>query len=171
MTATEVILGRRSIRKYKDEVVSRAVMKEIVDLVRFSPSWANTQIARFTLIDSPKVIKEIAESGVNSFSYNIKTLENAKGVAVLSYTKGKSGSLEGKGEGIEKKDFWEAFDSGIACQTFCLAAHEKGVGTCIFGVINAEEIAKIIALPEGESVASLIVYGIADDAPVAPKRR
>ncbi len=172
MTAIDAILQRRSIRKYKEEKVDRELMKEIVSLARFSPSWANTQVARFTLVDNPEIIKSFAENAVNSFSYNIKTLENAKGVAVLSYTKGKSGVLEGKGDpsAIEKKDFWEAFDSGLACQTFCLAAHAKGVGTCIFGVIDSIEIAKIISLPEEESVAALIVYGIADQEPPAPKR-
>ncbi len=170
MTTAEAILGRRSIRKYKDEKVNRDLMKEIVDLTRFSPSWANSQIARFTLVDTPEIIKKISQTGVNGFSYNMRTLENANGVAVLSYVQGKSGVLEGKGEGVEKKDFWEAFDSGIACQTFCLAAHEKGIGTCIFGVIDSVEIGKILNLPEGESVAALIVYGIPNQNPTAPKR-
>ncbi len=170
MTAIEAILGRRSIRKYKDEKVDREVMKEIVALTRFSPSWANSQIARFTLVDTQEIIKKFAETGVNGFTYNMKVLENAKGVAVLSYIQGKSGVLEGKGEGEEKKDFWEAFDVGIACQTFCLAAHEKGVGTCIFGVINSVEIGKIINLPEDESVAALIVYGTPNQEPTAPRR-
>ncbi len=170
MTTVEAILTRRSVRKYKDEKVNRDLMKEIVDLTRFSPSWANSQIARFTLVDTPEIIKKFSESGVNGFSYNMKTLENAKGVAVLSYIQGKSGAMEGKGEGVEKKDFWEAFDSGIACQTFCLAAHEKGVGTCIFGIIDSDAIAKIINLPKEESVAALIVYGIPEGETKAPRR-
>ncbi len=172
MKPTELILGRRSIRKYKNEVVDRALMTEIVSLAQFAPSWANSQVARFTLVDSPEIIKKFSQKAVNGFSYNMKTLENAKGVAVLSYIKGKSGTLEGKGDSSEKekRDFWEAFDTGLACQTFCLSAYSKGVGTCIFGVIDSEEIAKIIELPEDECVAALIVYGIPDQSPEAPKR-
>ncbi len=173
MTAVEGILGRRSIRKYKDEKVSHELIKEIVDIARFAPSWANLQVAKYTIVDSPDLIAKISEGGVNGFSYNMNTLKNAKGVAVLSYTKGKSGLLEGKAADSTdpaKKGFWEAFDSGIACQTFCLAAHAKGVGTCIFGVINSDVIAKIVNLPDEETVAALIVYGFADEQPEARPR-
>lgn len=58
-----------------------------------------------------------ANDGVKGFVYNINTLKNAKGVAVLSFVKGKSGKLD-----LEKDDYatlkahvWEVFDAGIAC--------------------------------------------------------
>ena len=102
---------------------------------------------------------------------NHKSLENAKGVAVLSYKKGKSGKLDQYGDKSSKENTWEIFDAGIACQTFCLAAHAKGVGTVIMGVIDEESIAKIINLPEDENVAALIVYGYPDEAPKPTPRK
>ena len=105
-------------------------------------------------------------------SYNTTTLKNAHGVAVLSFVKGKSGRLEKYGDlDSSNAHFWEAFDAGIACQTFCLAAHAKGVGTCIFGVIDDDAIAEIVGLPEEETVAALIVYGYPEELPVAPPRK
>lgn len=167
MDAIEMIKERRSVRKFKEEPVDRNTMREIVDLARWAPSWANTQIARYTLVDDAEVIRKIASDGVQGFSYNMKTLDNAKGVCVLSHVKGKSGRLD-----PEKVDYkpvnpeaWESFDTGIACQTFCLAAHAKGVGTTIFGVIDQERIPKIIDLPEEETVSALIVYGWPDETP------
>ena len=99
------------------------------------------------------------------------TLKNAKGVAVLSFVKGKSGRLDQYGIENSENNTWEVFDAGIACQTFCLAAHAKGVGTCIMGVINEESIAKIINLPKEETVGALIVYGYADGEVPASKRK
>nr|MBF0223476.1 nitroreductase family protein [Desulfobulbaceae bacterium] len=172
MDAITMIKERRSVRKFKNEKVDRETMKEIVSVSRWAPSWANTQIARYTLVDDKATIKKLATDGVKGFVYNIKTLENAKGVAVLSFVKGKSGKLEQYGEyDSANAHIWEAFDAGIACQTFCLAAHEKGVGTCIMGVIDEDSISKIVSLPEDESVAALIVYGYGEGDHPAPTPR
>ncbi len=173
MEAIEMIKERRSVRSYKNEVVDRKKMLEIIDITRWAPSWANFQIARYTLIDDPEVISQLATDGVKGFTYNIKTLETAKGVCVLSFVQGKSGKLDPeKGDfATSKGNVWEAFDAGIACQTFCLAAHAMGVGTCIFGVIDEDSVAKIANLPEGETVAALITYGYEDGEHPEPTPR
>lgn len=165
MDAKKMLVDRRSIRKYKDEVVSEEVMREVIDVAKYAPSWANFQIARYTLISNEEMIKKIADQGVNNFAYNIKTLQKARNVAVLSFVQGKSGKLD-----LSKADYattkanqWEMFDAGIACQTFCLAAYEKGIGTCIFGVIDEKAIAEIIDLPSEETVAAIITYGYPDE--------
>lgn len=71
----------------------------------------------------------------------------------------------------DKASTWEVFDTGIACQTFCLASHAKGVGTCIFGVIDEESISEIVSLPEEEAVAALIVYGYEEGEHAEPTPR
>lgn len=171
MKAIEMITERRSVRKYKDEKVSRELMTKVVDLARWAPSWGNFQIARYTLIDNDDIINKLATDGVNGFSYNVKTLQNAKGVAVLSFVQGKSGKLDKDEYVTNKANVWEVFDAGIACQTFCLAAHSKGVGTCVFGVIDDRAISEIIGLPAEETVAALIVYGFEEGTHAAPTPR
>lgn len=172
MDGITMIKERRSVRKFKNEKVDRNTMKEIVSISRWAPSWANYQIARYTLVDDEATIKKLATDGVKGFVYNINTLKNAKGVAVLSFVKGKSGKLDKYGDyEASNAHIWEAFDAGIACQTFCLAAHAKGVGTCIMGVIDEDSISEIVGLPEEETVAALIVYGYADGHPPATPRK
>ncbi len=172
MDAIHMIKERRSVRRYKNEKVDRKTMESIIEISRWAPSWANTQIARYTLVDDPETLARLTAEGVKGFAYNTRTLENAPGVAVLSFVKGKSGRLEKYGDfDSSNAHYWEAFDAGIACQTFCLAAHAKGVGTCIFGVIDDETIAEIVSLPEGEAVAALIVYGYPEELPAAPPRK
>lgn len=165
MNTIEAITTRRSVRKFKDEVVDRKVLEEIVEAARWAPSWTNVQVARYTFVDKPESIAKIASDGVKGFGYNMKTLENAKGVLVLSHVVGKSGIMPEKYGVPQSENYhvWEHFDTGIACQTFCLAAHEKGVSTCIFGVINEKAIAEIVNLPEDETVSAVIVYGYAED--------
>jgi nitroreductase len=96
MEAITMIKERRSVRKFKNEKVDRETMKEIVNIARWAPSWVNYQIARYTLVDDEAIIKELANEGVNGFVYNIDTLKNAKGVAVLSFVQGKSGKIDEK---------------------------------------------------------------------------
>ena len=59
MDAIEMIKERRSIRKFKNEKVDRELMKEIVDIAKWAPSWVNYQIARYTLVDDEEIIKEM----------------------------------------------------------------------------------------------------------------
>ena len=172
MDAIEAIKGRRSIRKYKDQKVDRELMTEIVDSARWAPSWGNFQVARWTLVDDLDLINRLASEGVDGFVYNISTLRNAKGVAVLSFVKGKSGKLEeGTAYSAGRDKAWEVFDAGLACQSFLLAAYAKGIGTCVMGVINDESIAKIVNLPAEETVAALIVYGYPEGKVNPPPRK
>ncbi len=171
MNAVDMLKERRSVRKYKQEKVDRKVMEEIVDMARFAPSWANFQIARYNVVDDEATILKISEEGLLGFSYNIGTIKNARGVVILSFVKGKSGTLQEGNYATTKGNDWEVFDAGIACQTFCLAAHQKGVGTCIFGVIDDRSLAKIANIPDNETVAALITYGYPEGETPTPPRK
>ena len=63
------------------------------------------------------------------------------------------------------------FNAGIAAQTFCLAAHEKGIGTCIMGIFDEYKIADVIGLPENQKVGVIIAAGYPDEEPTAPPRK
>lgn len=173
MEAIKALKERRSVRKYKADKVSQELLTEVIEISRWAPSWANTQIARYTLIQDKAIIKQIADSAVKGFSYNMKTLENAPGVAVLSYVVGKSGKLPADyGVESDNKEYtWEIFDAGIACNQFCLAAHAKGLGTCIFGVFDHDKVAELVDLPEGETVAAVITFGYENGDHAAPTPR
>ena len=158
MNGIEMIKTRRSIRKFTDEKVAREVIENIMETARFTQSWKNTQTARFTFVQNEEMIGRIANEGVNGFIYNIKTLQNAKNVAVLSYVTGVSGMGEEE-YATSKGGEWEVFDAGIACQTFTLAAHAEGIGTCVMGIIDDSKIGEIIGLSAGQKVGALIVFG------------
>lgn len=171
MDAIELLKERRSVRKFKQEKVNHETMKEIIELARWAPSWGNFQVARYTIVDNDDLIKQLVTDGVKGFVYNVNTLKEAQGVMVLSFVKGKSGKLDTDEYVTSKGNVWEVFDAGIACQQFCLAAHAKGVGTCIMGVIDEDGISKVVGLPEEETVAALIVYGYEDGEHAKPTPR
>lgn len=171
MNAKDCLLQRRSCRKFKEEKIDRSVIREIVDLARFAPSWKNTQIVRYTIIDDEVLKNEIAENGVLGLAFNTKTISRAAAVAVISYQTGLSGrELDGTFTTPEK-DTWEMFDAGIATQTFCLAAREFDIGTCIIGVMDTGYLREKLNLPEGEKVACLVAMGYPEEWKSAPPRK
>lgn len=171
MNTTECIKTRRSIRTYKEEAVSPELVREVVETARFAPSWKNTQTARYYVVQDAALKRKIAESCVLGFTYNTGTLVNAPALVVLAYVEKRSGYERDGSYTTPKENAWEMFDAGIAAQTFCLAAHEKGLGTCIMGIFDDAAVAKAISLPEGLRVGALIALGFPAEEPQALARK
>lgn len=171
MNAVDCIKSRRSIRNYKEEQIPQEVIREVVDLARFAPSWKNTQIARYYVVQSAELKKKIAEECMMDFAFNTKTLTKAPALVVVAYVEKRSGYERDGSFTTSKEDRWEMFDAGIATQTFCLAAAEKGLGTCIMGIFDEAKIAEAINLPEGQKVGAVLAIGYSAEEPAAPARK
>lgn len=171
MNAKECIETRRSIRKYKNEPIPVSIFDEIIEIAKFAPSWKNTQIARYHVITNPVLKEKIANDCVCGFSFNTKTLLQAPAIVILSYVTKRCGYERDGSFSTSKEDRWEMFDAGIAAQTFCLAAHDKGIGTCIMGIFDEEKIAEVLNLPENQKVGAVISAGYADITPDTPPRK
>lgn len=171
MDAIKMIKERRSVRKFSDQRVDRELIKELVSTSTFAPTWANTQTARYNIVDDKETQAKLAEC-MNGFAFNQKTATRAAGVVVISAVKGLSGYSPTGEIDTKKGDTWKFFDAGISAQTFCLAAYEKGLGTVILGIFDEDKAAEIINLPENEVVECLIPYGYpeSDEIKPAPKR-
>jgi len=171
MEALQCIETRRSIRKFKQTAVSHEVMEAIVKEASFAPSWKNTQVTRYVVVEDPAIKAKIANEAVLGFSFNTGTIENAAALVVVTMVHGRSGFEKDGSFSTSKEDRWEMFDAGIATQTFCLAAHDKGVGSVIMGIFDEEKVAELIQLEEGRKVAALISVGYPDEEPSVPKRK
>ena len=171
MNAKECLETRRSIRKYKTDAIPVDVLYDIVETAKYAPSWKNTQIARYHVVTNPALKEKIANECVCGFTFNTKTLLQAPAIVIVSYVTKRCGYERDGSFTTSKGDRWEMFNAGIATQTFCLAAHEKGLGTCIMGIFDEEKIAETLNLPEGQKVGAVIAAGYADIAPDAPARK
>ena len=135
MNVNECIKSRRSIRKYKPDAIDHSIIDSIVSTASFSPSWKNTQITRYTAIEDPSIISAIAEKCVPD--YNAKIIHQIPMLIAVSYIKGRCGFERDGSYTTKKGDRWQMFDAGVACQTFCLAAKEQGLGTVIMVFIHS----------------------------------
>lgn len=171
METKDCIITRRSIRRFSGDKVDRNIIKEIIEMSRFAPSWKNTQIVRYYAIEDPEVINDIADNCVLGFEMNQKTIKNSPMLIVVTYKEGISGYEKSGEPTTEQGAHWESFDAGIATQTLCLSAHEKGLGTVIMGIYSDKKVSKAVGIPEGQKVAALVAIGYPAKAATAPKRK
>ena len=172
MELTQAVKERRSVRKYEDRPVPHEVIEEIIEAARFAPSWKNTEVPGFVLVESPELKSKLASGEYSfGFTYNRKALMNAPQVMILTYRKGISGFEKDGSYSTPKGEFWEAFDCGAAAQTFCLLAHERGIGTVIQGYFDDAKLAKLLELPENVGVGAVIPMGYIGENNIAPRRK
>jgi len=171
MDALTCIETRRSIRKYEDKPVPHEVIEAIVKEASYAPSWKNSQVVRYVVVESPELKAKIANDAVLGFTYNTGTIEHAAALVVVTMIHGRSGYEKDGSATTSKEDRWEVFDAGIATQTFCLAAHEKGIGSVIMGIFDENKVGELIHLEEGRRVAALIAIGYPAETPDAPRRK
>lgn len=170
MQTLENIRSRRSIRKYTDEPVSHETLEKIVEAASFSPSWKNTQIVRYIAIEDPELKNKIATECTTGFTYNGGTMAGAPMLIAVTVLKNRCGYERDGSFTTSRKDTWQMFDAGIASQTFCLAAHEYGLGTVIMGIFD-DSLSEVLEIPEDRELVNIICIGHPAESPEMPKRK
>lgn len=170
MNATECIKGRRSIRKFQSKPIDHALLAEIVETASYAPSWKHSQIARYIAVEG-ELKDRIAAECTQSWPNNGKIIESAPVLIAVTIIKNRSGFERDGSYSTSRNEGWEMFDAGVAAQTFCLAAYEKGIGSVIQGIFDPEKAASLLGLSEDKDVIALIPIGYPDEDPAAPKRK
>ena len=169
MTAKECIMGRRSIRSFTDAPVSHELLAEIVETASYAPSWKHTQIVRYIAVEGE--LKNQVASCTSAYPHNGDIMAAAPMVIAVTIIKGRSGFERDGSFSTHRGEGWQMFDAGVASEAFCLAAHEKGLGTVIMGIFDDDKVAEILNVPEGREVIALIPIGYPAEEPVAPRRK
>jgi len=164
----EIIKGRRGIRKYKDLEVSKEDLDKILEAIRWSPSWANTQCWETIVVKDLETKQNIQEALFESNPAR-GALVKAPVLITLCGKLQKSGYYNGKS--TTKFGDWFMFDLGICTQSLCLTAHHLDLATVIVGLFDHDKVKEILNVPEGYEVVALIPLGYPDKEAKAPKRR
>jgi nitroreductase len=164
----EIIQGRRSIRNYLDKPVPEDVLKTILEALRWSPSWANTQCWEVVVVKDPG-IKQKLQQTLTPTNPAIRAMVEAPLVLVICGQLQKAGCY--KGQVVTKFGDWFLFDLGIATQTICLTAYSLGMGTVVVGLFDHNQAKQVLDVPEGFEVVAMLPLGYPAKEPAAPKRR
>jgi nitroreductase len=160
MNVEAAIRGRRSIRKFTSDPVSEETIRDILELAQWAPSWANTQpwnvfvVTGETLEKIRTAYRERAGAKVER-AFEISRPRPDWPPELAARTKqlmAARASNDGGAAAPTSADFFCApclllvaiderlqpeyacFDTGLLVQTVCLAAHGRGLGTCIMAM-------------------------------------
>ena len=174
-TFSFVLKNRRSIRKYQNKAISKAVIQQIIEAGRFAPSSHNSQPWRFVVITNRKRIKELSDM-IKKFFKKLLVF-----VPLLSFNK----SLKKLGESAKKRIvsdedvfFYNApllilicaepkgfalVDCTCAAQNMMLMARSLDIGSCWIGfadrAFSSGRLRNKAKVPKGLKVMASLVFG------------
>ena len=146
----DLVLRNRSYRRFDESYrIERETLVELIGLARCTASAANRQPLKYILSVDPKTNARIFPC-----------------LAWAAYLKDWNGPKPGErptayiviliDEGIAQ-DWW--CDDGIAAQTILLGAVEKGLGGCMIGSINKEQLRQMLAIPAHLRIRLVVALG------------
>lgn len=146
----DLIRKNRSYRRfYEDYPISKKTLKELIELARLSASAANKQPLKF-------IISYELEKNEMIFPHT----------SWAGYIKDWPGPTEGERPSAyiiilgdtEIKDSFGC-DHGIAAQSILLGATEKGLGGCMIGSIDKDNLRNVLNIPECYEILLIIALG------------
>jgi nitroreductase len=146
----DLVERNRSYRRFDQSVrISPATLRNLVDLMRLSPSGRNIQPLKYMLITTEgscaKVYPQLGWAG---------------------YLKDWDGPEEGErpaayvvvlGDTAIANDF--GVDHGIAAQTLLLGAVELGLGGCIIATVRRKELMALLEIPAQFEILLVVALG------------
>ena len=166
----DLMMSRRSIRAYKDSVISRETLNEILKYGINAPNGQNLQSYEIRVIDSPALIDSITQAVVKD---NPKIAErdgfknifvNAHCVVCIA---------------CDTQYDMAQIDCGLLGENIILAAWAKGIGSCCLGSSarwildspSAKPYLDRMAFSKGYKLLYCIALGYPAETPKAKPRR
>ncbi len=154
MSLLDVILSRRSIRKYENKKIPQEILQQILEAGRQAPSAVNRQPFRFVVVKDCEIMKDLCDNLITRF---VKYAP----VAIVGCADVKS-LLTGK---------WAVVDTTIAMQNMVIAAWALGIGSCWIGACNEEKVKKLLEIPDKWKVVALVTLGYPAEQPKPKKKK
>ena len=148
MKFIELAENRKSIRGYKPDPVSEALLNEVLEAGRLAPSAKNLQPFHFIVVREPSKLDELAAA------YPAPFLREAPVVIVIC-TESSKGWTRDRHDG---KNYCEV-DAAIATDHMTLAAADLGLGTCWIAAFDPVKVTDSMGLPEGVVPTVLLTLG------------
>ena len=138
MEARLAIASRREVRDYAETPIPTEVEQRILDAGRLAGSSKNSQPWRFLVVESSETRGQLA-----NLVFEPGNIRGARLIVAIV--------VSGKGP--------LAFDAGRCAQNMMLAAWDQGVGSCPNGMPDADAVAGLLRLGEGERPAIVLTFG------------
>ena len=156
MELYDVLLKRRSIRKYTSEEIPEENLKKIIEAGLLAPTSRNKKPCRFYVIKDKEILLKLSEAKASGAGM---LAECAEAIAVFADS--------------EKADTWIE-DSAIALSYMNLMAVDQGIGSCWCQIHlrsskqgeDAESCVRgILSVPKNYRIVGILALGIPNEDP------
>lgn len=158
MDVCDAIATRKSVRAYLDKPIEEEKLNAVLEAARLAPSASNRQEWRFVIVREKEARSQIAmAAGQQMFI--------AQAPVIIVACAETDGHLMTCGEPCYP------IDVAIALDHLTLRAVELGLGTCWIGKFNADEVKKILGIPDEIKVVQLMPLGYPVEPDAIQKKR
>ncbi|MFH0897089.1 MAG: nitroreductase family protein [Candidatus Bathyarchaeota archaeon] len=163
MAFMDLVMKRRSIRKYKLDPIPEDELRYVLEAARMAPSWGNRQCWKYIIVIDEALRKKIIERAFPlpppAEGRSIRPRDwvaQAPIIIVGCADPAKSGNKE-------EKQYY-LLDMGISMEHLMLAAAERGLGTCwIGGGFDENVVKEALGIPKEIRVVALTPLGYPDE--------
>ncbi len=157
MSVKKLLEERRTIRKFQDKKVPDTLIEEYINIARLSPSAANLQPLKYALVTENDAVCEMMKyvkwAGYLKGEYNPKEDEIPRAYIVVLNDKTVSSPFA-------------QFDAGAAIMAINTAAEEDGIGCCIIGSVDRNEVMNLLDIKGDFELLYVIALGYKKENPV-----
>ena len=140
-SGSDLLMTRRSVRKYKPDIVADDTLEQLFELCRYAPTSRNSQSYYFRIIRQKELLQKLSEVRGKSSS----SIANAPmAVAICS-------------DPVLSKRHVQ--DGCIAAYHFVLSAWWLGLGTCWIAAMDREDVKDMLDIQQKDYVATVTPLG------------
>jgi nitroreductase len=132
------------------------ILVKCVDAARLSPSGCNYQPLKYIIANETSLVKEIFSTLKWARwlpDYGPEEAERPRAYIVMLFDKNTDTNHAGH-------------DAGIAAMSISMVAYDEGLGSCLLGAINREQLREILNLPSNLDIVLVIALGYPAEKPV-----
>ncbi len=162
MSVYELILKRRTIRRFKPRPIPAELLNKLMNGARLAPSGANLQPLEFIIVNSTELVNKVFPT-LKWAGYIAPAGNPPEGrrpmvyliILINSEIKPKNGEV----------------DTAAAIENMILTALEDGVGSCWLGSIDREQLRTMFDIPQKYRIDSVLALGYPDESPVVEEAK
>ncbi len=148
MSVYELILKRRTIRKFKNKPIEKELLIKMVNAARLAPSGANLQPLKFIAVTLPELCDKVFP--LTKYGAYLEDGTPKEGEKPMAYV------VVLEDLAIRKEAGEEV---GAAIENLILTALEDGISACWVANVNRDELRKVLNIEEKFKINSIIALG------------
>jgi nitroreductase len=176
------IKSRRSIRNFKNKVIPKHLLEEIIESARFAPSSHNSQPWNFIIIRNEKKINNLSN---DIKKWYVSTLKITAPLLLIKDVRKSALEMKKRAQSGRDLFFYHApcviiihapdrrfflQDCCCAAQNIMLAARSLDIGSCWIGFAdialnNSRKMKKALKIPFSNKVMATIILGFTEKFP------